>query len=125
MRHTSGRSQRGGGAFSREEAGATDTASAASLLIGACYELVLPQFGRDVQPRQERDRWAARLVETLLDGVIARIRRSVPFRPGALELLGQAGVHARSAVGVAVLPKDSPVELELVVELSAPLAPTA
>ncbi|KXP05555.1 TetR/AcrR family transcriptional regulator [Tsukamurella tyrosinosolvens] len=45
-----------------------DTASAASLLIGACYELVLPQFGRDVQPRQERDRWAARLVETLLDG---------------------------------------------------------
>lgn len=27
------------------------------------------------------------IVETLLDGVIARIRRSVPFRPGALELL--------------------------------------
>ena len=41
------------------------------------------------------------------------------------ELLGQAGVHARSAVGVAVLPKDSPVELELVVEISASLAPTA
>lgn len=34
------------------------------------------------------------------------------------ELLGQAGVHARSAVGVAVLPKDSPVELELVVEFA-------
>ena len=40
---------------------------------------------------------------------------------GASELLGQvfgdAGVHARSAVGVAVLPLDSPVEVELVVEL--------
>ena len=34
------------------------------------------------------------------------------------ELLGQAGVHARSAVGVAVLPKDSPVERELVVEFA-------
>ena len=41
---------------------------------------------------------------------------------GASELLGQvfgvAGLHARSAVGVAVLPLDSPVEVELVVELS-------
>ncbi|NTW39738.1 MAG: RidA family protein, partial [Cellulomonadaceae bacterium] len=41
---------------------------------------------------------------------------------GASELLGQvfgdAGVHARSAVGVAVLPLDAPVEIELVVELS-------
>lgn len=40
---------------------------------------------------------------------------------GASELLGQvfgeAGVHARSAVGVAVLPLDSPVEIEIVVEL--------
>jgi enamine deaminase RidA (YjgF/YER057c/UK114 family) len=40
---------------------------------------------------------------------------------GASELLGEvfgpAGTHARSAVGVAVLPLDSPVELELIVEL--------
>ena len=40
---------------------------------------------------------------------------------GASELLGQvfgdAGVHARSAVGVAVLPLDAPVEVELVVEV--------
>lgn len=34
------------------------------------------------------------------------------------EIFGDAGVHARSAVGVAVLPLDSPVEVELVVELS-------
>lgn len=40
---------------------------------------------------------------------------------GASELLGQvfgeAGLHARSAVGVAVLPLDAPVEVELVVEV--------
>ncbi|APX32936.1 LysR family transcriptional regulator [Brachybacterium sp. P6-10-X1] len=43
---------------------------------------------------------------------------------GASELLGEvfgeAGRHARSAVGVAVLPLDAPVELELVVELDGP-----
>jgi enamine deaminase RidA (YjgF/YER057c/UK114 family) len=33
------------------------------------------------------------------------------------EVLGDAGVHARSAVGVAVLPLDAPVEVELVVEV--------
>jgi enamine deaminase RidA (YjgF/YER057c/UK114 family) len=32
---------------------------------------------------------------------------------------GDAGQHARSAVGVAALPLDAPVELELVVELAA------
>ena len=41
---------------------------------------------------------------------------------GASELLGaifgDAGVHARSAVGVAVLPLNSPVEVELIVEFS-------
>ena len=33
------------------------------------------------------------------------------------EIFGEAGAHARSAVGVAVLPMDAPVEVELVVEL--------
>ena len=41
---------------------------------------------------------------------------------GASELLGEvfgeAGIHARSAVGVAVLPLDSPVEVELIVEFA-------
>jgi len=32
------------------------------------------------------------------------------------DVFGAAGVHARSAVGVAVLPLDSPVEVEIVVE---------
>jgi enamine deaminase RidA (YjgF/YER057c/UK114 family) len=40
---------------------------------------------------------------------------------GASELLGavfgDAGVHARSAVGVAVLPLDAPVEVEIIVEV--------
>ena len=34
------------------------------------------------------------------------------------ELFGDAGRHARSAVGVAVLPLDAPVEVEVVVEVS-------
>lgn len=42
---------------------------------------------------------------------------------GASELFGavfgEAGAHTRSAVGVSVLPLDAPVEVELVVELSA------
>lgn len=41
---------------------------------------------------------------------------------GASELLGEIfgdrGLHARSAVGVAVLPLDSPVEVELIVEFA-------
>lgn len=41
---------------------------------------------------------------------------------GASELLGQAfgdkGVHARSAVGVAVLPLDAPVEVEVIVSVA-------
>jgi enamine deaminase RidA (YjgF/YER057c/UK114 family) len=42
---------------------------------------------------------------------------------GASELLGEvfgeAGRHARSAVGVAVLPMDAPVEVEVVVQVAA------
>ena len=41
---------------------------------------------------------------------------------GASELLGdifgEAGIHARSAVGVAVLPLDSPVEVEFIFEFA-------
>jgi len=44
---------------------------------------------------------------------------------GASELLGevfgaQIGGHARSAVGVAVLPRDAPVEVELIAEVRSP-----
>ena len=48
-----------------------------------------------------------------------------PLKPGVLngasdvlgEIFGDAGVHARSAVGVSELPLNSPVEVELVVEV--------
>ena len=35
-----------------------------------------------------------------------------------IEVLGDAGRHARSAVGMAVLPLDSPVEVELIAEVN-------
>jgi enamine deaminase RidA (YjgF/YER057c/UK114 family) len=35
------------------------------------------------------------------------------------EIFGQAGRHARSAVGVAVLPLDAPVEVELVASVGS------
>ncbi len=35
-----------------------------------------------------------------------------------LEVFGEAGRHARSAVGTAVLPLDAPVEVELIAEVS-------
>ena len=34
------------------------------------------------------------------------------------EVLGEAGVHARSAVGVPVLPLDAPVEIEAILEIT-------
>ncbi len=36
------------------------------------------------------------------------------------EVFGERGLHARSAVGVAELPLDAPVEIELIVELADP-----
>ncbi|MFC4943342.1 RidA family protein [Pseudonocardia sp. GCM10023141] len=36
------------------------------------------------------------------------------------EIFGDAGAHARSAVGVSELPLDAPVEVEIIVEVSAP-----
>lgn len=68
-------------------------------------------------------------------GRVARVVKIVGFvasapdftgQPGVIngasellgEVLGEAGVHARSAVGVAVLPLDSPVEVEFHVEIA-------
>ena len=76
---------------------------------------------------------AVRSVTGSLDS-IARIVKVVGFvasdpaftgQPGVIngastvlgEIFGDAGLHARSAVGVAVLPLDSPVEVKIVVEL--------
>ena len=50
-----------------------------------------------------------------------RSNAAVPEPDDVLELpgrvFGEAEQHARSAVGVSVLPLDAPVELELVVEI--------
>ncbi len=35
-----------------------------------------------------------------------------------IEVFGEAGRHARSAVGMAVLPRDTPVEVELIAEVA-------
>ncbi|WP_278235470.1 RidA family protein [Isoptericola sp. AK164] len=76
---------------------------------------------------------AVRSVTGTLDGVrIVKVTGFVASDPsftgqpavlnGASELLGRifgdAGTHARSAVGVAVLPLDAPVEVELIAELT-------
>jgi enamine deaminase RidA (YjgF/YER057c/UK114 family) len=42
-----------------------------------------------------------------------------------LEVFGEAGRHARSAVAAPVLPFDAPVEIELIVEVSASPYPAA
>ena len=77
---------------------------------------------------------AVRSVTGSLDS-IARVVKVVGFvasdpsftgQPGVVngastvlgEIFGDAGLHARSAVGVAVLPLNSPVEVELVIELA-------
>src|SRR5215472_12665584 len=39
-----------------------------------------------------------------------------------IEALGDAGRHARSAVGMAVLPLDTPVEVEIIFEAGPPVA---
>ena len=73
----------------------------------------------------EEAREAARLCAIKVTGFVASAP-SFNAQPqvlnGASEFLGEvfgdAGLHARSAVGVAELPMDAPVEVELVVEAS-------
>ena len=83
---------------------------------------VRPQrAGRD----QGRDRRAVRVKRVVKVVVFVASTPDFTGQPqvanGASELLGEvfgdAGKHARSAVGVAVLPLDVPVEVELVVEV--------
>lgn len=81
---------------------------------------------------------AVAAVASLLDGDLDRVVRIVKVvgfvasdpsftgQPGVIngasnllgEIFGDAGVHARSAVGVAVLPLDSAVEVEILVEIT-------
>lgn len=101
------------------------------------------KVGAEVSPEQAKELAATCALNALaavksvvgdLDR-IARVVKVVGFvasapdftgQPGVLngasellgEILGEKGVHARSAVGVAVLPLDAPVEVEFQVELT-------
>jgi len=108
-----------------------DGALPATGKVGAA---VSPEQAKELAQRCALNALAAVKAEI---GDLARVRRivkvvgfvaSVPeftAQPGVIngasELLGhvfgEAGVHARSAVGVAVLPLDAPVEVEIIAEV--------
>ena len=57
-----------------------------------------------------------------MSSVAAREARSRGFNiqlAGGINLFGEAGRHARSAVGMAELPLGTPVEVEVIVEVAA------
>ena len=94
---------------------------------------ISPEFAKEIAQRCALNALAA--IKSVL-GDLSRVKRVVKVvgfvastpdftgQPGVLngasELLGkvfgEAGLHARSAVGVASLPLDAPVEVELIVE---------
>jgi enamine deaminase RidA (YjgF/YER057c/UK114 family) len=94
---------------------------------------ISPEFAKEIAQRCALNGLAA--IKSVL-GDLSRVKRVVKVvgfvastpeftgQPGVLngasELLGKvfgdAGLHARSAVGVASLPLDAPVEVELIVE---------
>ena len=100
------------------------------------------KVGADVTPDQAKDLARTAALNAIAAvraeiGELGRVRRVVKVvgyvasapdftgQPGVIngaseligEVFGDAGRHARSAVGVAVLPLDAPVEVELVVEV--------
>lgn len=111
-----------------------DGALPATGKVGDRAGLVAPEAAADLARTCALNALAAvRSVVGSLDDV-ARVVKVVGFvasdpsftgQPGVVngastvlgEIFGDAGVHARSAVGVAVLPLDAPVEVELIVEL--------
>ncbi|MFM1950546.1 MAG: hypothetical protein RL418_233 [Actinomycetota bacterium] len=96
---------------------------------------ITPEYAKEIAQRCALNALAA--IKSVI-GDLGRVKRVVKVvgfvastpeftgQPGVLngasELLGavfgDAGLHARSAVGVAVLPLDAPVEVELIVEFA-------
>ncbi|MFF4950400.1 RidA family protein [Streptomyces chattanoogensis] len=101
------------------------------------------KVGAEVSPEQAKELAATCALNALaavksVTGDLDRIQRVVKVvgfvasapdftgQPGVIngasellgEILGDKGVHARSAVGVAVLPLDAPVEVEIQVEIA-------
>jgi len=112
-----------------------DGALPATGVVGEAPGLVTPEAARDLAARSALNALAAAAtVLGSLDEVVrvVKVTGFVASDPaftgqpgvinGASELLGrvfgEAGRHARSAVGVAALPLGSPVEVELVLEVA-------
>ena len=105
------------------------------MATGKVGQEISPEFAKEIAQRCALNALAA--VKSVL-GDLSRVKRVVKVvgfvastpdftgQPGVLngasELLGNvfgdAGLHARSAVGVASLPLDAPVEVELIVEFA-------
>ena len=96
---------------------------------------ISPEFAKEIAQRCALNALAA--IKSVL-GDLSRVKRVVKVvgfvastpeftgQPGVLngaselfgKVFGDAGLHARSAVGVASLPLDAPVEVELIVEFA-------
>ncbi|MCW2748652.1 MAG: RidA family protein [Nocardioidaceae bacterium] len=105
------------------------------LAVGKVGGSVTPEVARECAQQCALNAIAAVRAELGHLGLVTRVVKAVIFvastpdftgQPqvanGASELLGvafgEAGAHARSAVGVSVLPLDAPVEVELIVEVA-------
>jgi enamine deaminase RidA (YjgF/YER057c/UK114 family) len=105
------------------------------MATGKVGQEISPEFAKEIAQRCALNALAA--IKSVI-GDLSRVKRVVKVvgfvastpeftgQPGVLngasELLGavfgDAGLHARSAVGVASLPLDAPVEVELIVEFA-------
>ncbi len=114
-------------------AGQIPLVDGALMATGKVGNEISPEFAKEIAQRCALNALAA--IKSVL-GDLSRVKRVVKVvgfvastpeftgQPGVLngasELLGKvfgdAGLHARSAVGVASLPLDAPVEVELIVE---------
>jgi enamine deaminase RidA (YjgF/YER057c/UK114 family) len=104
-------------------------------LVGKVGADVTPEDAKDLARQCALNALAAIKAEI---GDLAKVKRVVKVvgfvasdpsftgQPGVIngaselfaDVFGQAGIHARSAVGVSVLPLDAPVEVEVIVEVS-------
>ena len=75
-----------------------------------------PVVGGRLEVTREHAKGDAAVRGTASDLVLALWRRRTLDETDRFEVFGDAGRHARSAVGVPVLPLDAPVEVELLVE---------
>lgn len=100
---------------------ATDLARTAALnALAAVGALLAQEDGGDPLAALDRVRRVVKVVGFVASAPTFTAQPAVVNGASLLlhDVLGAAGVHARSAVGVAVLPLDAPVEVELVVEVA-------